>query len=80
MFNTGAAIPVISSTFIKQPSLPTINQGIHLRINGANGCAMPVAGEAFTHSLMLKYKRHFTTETFEIMPLNGEMDVILLCW
>jgi hypothetical protein len=41
---------------------------------------MPGAGEAFTYSLMLEYKQHFTRETFEVMPLDGEMDVILPCW
>jgi hypothetical protein len=41
---------------------------------------MPGAGEAFTHSLMLEYKRYFTRETFEVMPLDGETDIILPCW
>jgi hypothetical protein len=70
MFYTRAAIPIISSTFIKQHNLPTINQDIPLRINGADGCAMPGAREAFTHSLMLEYKWHFMRETFEVMPLE----------
>jgi hypothetical protein len=56
MFNTGAAIPIISSTFIQQNGLHTINRDIPLWINGADCCAMPGAGEAFTHSPMLKYK------------------------
>jgi hypothetical protein len=38
---------------------------------------MPEAGEAFTHSLMLEYKRHFTRETFVVMPLDGETDMVL---
>jgi hypothetical protein len=60
MFNTRAAIPIISSTFIKQHNLPTINWDTPLRINGADSYAMPGAGEAFTNSLMLEYKWHFT--------------------
>jgi hypothetical protein len=56
MFDTRVAIPINSSTFIQQYNLPTINRDIPLRNNGANGCAMPGAGEAFTHSLMLEYK------------------------
>jgi hypothetical protein len=80
MFDTGAAIPIISSTFIKQHNLPTINRDIPLRINGTDGCAMPGAREAFTHSLMLEYKWHFTRETFEVMPLEGETDILLPCW
>jgi hypothetical protein len=80
MFDTGAAVAIISSTFIEQHSLPTINRDTPLRINGADGCAMPGAREAFTHSLMLEYKRHFMRETFEVMPLDGETDIILPCW
>jgi hypothetical protein len=80
MSDTGAAVPIISSIFIEQQSLPTINQDTPLRINGADGCAMPGAGEAFTHALMLEYKRHFTRETFEVMLFDGETDIILLCW
>jgi hypothetical protein len=80
MFDTRAAVPIISSTFIEQYSLPTINQDTPLRINSADGCAMPRAREAFTDSLMLEYKWHFTRETFEVMPLDGEIDIILPSW
>jgi hypothetical protein len=80
MFDMGAAIPIISSTFIKQHNLPTINRDTPLRINGADGCAMTGAGEVFTHSLMLEYKQHVMRETFEVMPLEGETDIILPCW
>jgi hypothetical protein len=79
MFDTGPVVPIISSTFIEQHSLPTINQDTPLRINGADGCAMPGAGEVFTQSLMLEYKRRFIRETFEVMPLDGETDIILPC-
>jgi hypothetical protein len=41
---------------------------------------MPGAREAFTHSLMLEYKRHFTRETVKVIPLDGEIDMILPCW
>jgi hypothetical protein len=80
MFNTGAAIPIITSTFIKQDNLPTINWDIPLRINGADGCAMTGAGEAFTHCLILQYKWYFTRETFDVMPLERAIDIILPCW
>jgi hypothetical protein len=80
MFDTRAAIPIISSRFIKQHNLPTINQDTPLRINGADGYAIPGAGEVFTHSLMLQYKWHFMRETFKVMPLEGETDIILPCW
>jgi hypothetical protein len=80
MFDTGAAIPIISSRFIKQHRLPTINWDTPLRINGEDGYVMLGAGEAFTHCLMLEYKWHFIRETFDVMPLDGETDIILLCW
>jgi hypothetical protein len=48
MFDTAAAVSIISSTFIRQYSLPTINWDIPLRMNGADSCAMPGAREAFT--------------------------------
>jgi hypothetical protein len=80
MFDTGSAVPIISSTFIRQHSLPTINRDTPLRINGTDGCAMPGAGEAFTHLLMLEYKWHFMRETLDVMPLHGETDIILPCW
>jgi hypothetical protein len=80
MFDTRAAVPIISSIFTEQHSLRTINRDIPLRINGADSCAMPGAREAFTHSLILKYKRHFTRETCDVMPLDGEIDIILPCW
>jgi hypothetical protein len=54
--NTGIAVPIISSTFIEQHSLPNINHDTPLRINGVDGYAMSGAREALTYSLILKYK------------------------
>jgi hypothetical protein len=80
MFNTGAAIPIISSKFMAEYNLPIITCDIPLRINGADGCLLLGAGEAFTHSLILLYKQHFTREMVEIMPLESETDIILPYW
>jgi hypothetical protein len=80
MFDTGVVVPIISSAFIEQYSLRTINQDTPLRINSTDGCAMLAAREAFTHYLILKYKWHFRREIFEVMPLDGETDIILLYW
>jgi hypothetical protein len=80
MFDIGAAVSIISSTFIEQHSLPTISHDICLRINSADGYVMPGAREVFTHSLMLDYKQHVMRETFKVMPLDGETDILLPYW
>jgi hypothetical protein len=80
MFDTGAAITIISSKFIAEYNLPMITHDRPLRINGVDGYLLSGAEEAFTHSLLLWYKQHYTRETFEVMPLESEMDIILLCW
>jgi hypothetical protein len=80
MFDTGAAIPIISSKFITECNLPMITRDVPLRINGADGHPLSGAREAFTHSLLLQYKRHYMRETFEIMPLESEPDIILPYW
>jgi hypothetical protein len=56
MFDTGAAIPIISSKFITEHNLPMITRDTPLRINGMDGYPLSGAGEAFTHSLLLQYK------------------------
>jgi hypothetical protein len=80
MFDTGAAIPIISSNFIAEHNLPMITHDRPLRINRADGYPLSGVGEAFIHSLLLRYKQHYTRETFEVMPLESEMDIILPCW
>jgi hypothetical protein len=80
IFDTGAAIPIISSRFIAEYNLPMITCDRPLRINGADGCPLSGVGEAFTHSLLLRYKQHYIRETFEVMPLESETDIILPCW
>jgi hypothetical protein len=80
MFDTGTAAPIISSKFIAEHNLPIITRDIPLRINRANGRPLSAVGEAFTHSLLLRYKQHYTREIFEVMPLESEMDIILPCW
>jgi hypothetical protein len=61
-------------------NLPMITCNRLLRINGADGCPLLGAGESFTHSLLLWYKQHYIRETFEVMPLESETDIILPCW
>jgi hypothetical protein len=51
-----------------------------LRINGADSCPLSGVGEAFTYSLLLWYKQHYIRETFEVMPLELEMDIIIPYW
>jgi hypothetical protein len=80
MFDTSTAIPIISSKFIAEHSLPIITHNRLLRINGADSCLLSGAGEAFTHSLLLRYKQHYMRETFDVMPLESEMDIILPYW
>jgi hypothetical protein len=80
MFDTGIAIPIISSRFIVEHNLLMITYDILLRINGADGCPLSGAGEAFTYSLLLQYKWHYMRDTFEVMPLESEIDIILPCW
>jgi hypothetical protein len=80
MFDTGVAIPIISSKFIAEYNLPMMTCDRPLRINGADGYPLSGAGEAFTHSLLLQYKQYYMRETFEVMPLESETDIILLCW
>jgi hypothetical protein len=53
MFDTSAAIPIISSKFIVEHNLPMITCNRPLRINGADGCPLSGVGEAFTYSLLL---------------------------
>jgi hypothetical protein len=77
MFDTGAAIPISSSEFIIECNLPIITCDIPLRINGANGCPLSGAREAFIHSLLLQYKQHYMRETYEVMLLESEIDIIL---
>jgi hypothetical protein len=79
MFNTGTAIPIISSKFIIEYYLPMITHNIPLRINRADGCPLSGAREAFKHSLLLQYK-YYMMETFETMPLELETDIILPYW
>jgi hypothetical protein len=80
IFDTGTAIPIISSQFITEYNLPMITCDVPLRINGADGCPLSGAGGAFMHSLLLQYKWHYTRETFEIMPLKSKIDIILPYW
>jgi hypothetical protein len=56
IFDTSAAIPIISSKFITERNLPMITRDVPLVINGADGRPLSGATEAFMHSLLLQYK------------------------
>jgi hypothetical protein len=80
IFDTGAAIPIISSKFMVEHNLPMITRDTLLRIDGVDSYPLSRAGEAFTHSLLLQYKQHYMREIFEIMPLESGTDIILPYW
>jgi hypothetical protein len=80
MFDTSAAIPIISSKFMAKYNLPMITCDIPLSINRVDGCLLLGVGEAFTYSLLLRYKQCYMRETFDIMPLEAEIDIILPYW
>jgi hypothetical protein len=80
LLDSGSSIPLLSFLLAKQMTIPTVRRTIKKDIGNFNGETVKGAGLYYTFPLLLQYKHHFTTESFEIGPMANEYDAILPDW
>jgi hypothetical protein len=77
LLDTGSTAALLSKDLARDLRMPTIKRHKPLEIRNFNNEVVKGAGEYYTVPYQLQHKKHFTSEAFEIAPMESDCDVIL---
>src|SRR6266576_3596405 len=80
LLDTGSTIPLLSTTWAELLPVPVAGRSEAQRVNDFAGEAVDGAGKYYTFPMTLQCRKHYSIESFEIAPLAGEYDAILMYW
>ena len=80
LLDSGSSCCILDSDFVKKWEVPKVCRDVPATIKDFHGSVVEGAGEAFTFPLIIKRKEHVSKDTFEIAPLDKEVDIILPWW
>jgi len=76
--DTGSNTFIMSDRFAS--NVPKVQRDVPIPVSDFAGNIVPGIGQAFTVPVLLKYQEHYTKESFEIGPLDDELDLVLPYW
>ena len=80
LLDTGCSIPLINQGTAKRLRLPLLEHESAIRIENFAGQEVKGAGKYYTEPLLLQHRHHISRETFEISPMEPEIDLFLPFW
>jgi len=80
LLDTGCSVPLISKETLRRTGIPQERKNKPTPIRNCSGEEVPGSGEKVTGELVLRHRRHYTREIFEVAPLEPGVDVFLPFW
>jgi len=80
LLDTGCSVPLISRETVRRMGIPQERKDKPTPIRNCSGEEVPGSGEKVTVELILRHRRHYTREIFEVAPLEPGVDVFLPFW
>ena len=77
LLDTGCSLPLINQTWVEENQVPTIRCKEPLTLENFTGQPVQGAGLYYTEVVKLSHRRHHTRETFEVSPMEKDMDIFL---
>jgi len=77
LLDMGCSISLINQETARRLGVRRIPQDDPIRIENYTGNAVPDAGQHHTPPVHLQHRDHYTTEEFEISPMDPEIDIFL---
>ena len=78
--DSGSTVPIMSRKSVSRFAVPKVKRDAPIPVSDFAGNNVPGVGEAFTLPLLLKHGNHYSKESFEIGPLDDDIDMILPWW
>ena len=77
LLDTGCSIALINEKTVEKLGLEKKEHRNTRSIASYTGENVPGAGQFYTKPLQIQHRRHYTTESFEISPMDPDIDVFL---
>jgi len=77
LLDTGCSIALINEKTAKTLGLERLKHRKPHSIESYTGDAVQGAGQFYTKPLRMQDRRHYTTESFELSPMDPEIDIFL---
>jgi len=77
LLDTGCSIALINQHTVQRLGLEQVPHPNPVRIENYTGEAVPSAGQYYTKPLRLQHRKHYSTEKFEVTPMDAEVDIFL---
>jgi len=77
LLDTGCSIALISQRTLERLGLEQMPHPEPVRIENYTGEAVPGAGQYYTKPLRLQHRKHYMMESFEISPMDIDIDIFL---
>jgi hypothetical protein len=80
LLDTGCSVPLINQELAGRLQLPLLKHEKAFTIENYTGEALQGAGQFYTRPMLLQHRKHFSRETFEVSPIEREVDIFLPFW
>ncbi len=80
LLDCGSQVPILSDRFVMRYHVPKVERDVPIQIRDVADRIVVGSGEAFTYPLRLSYGEHLSEDTYEIGPMEEEVDLILPFW
>jgi len=74
---TGCSVLLISKRLVHSQNIPRKQREKPAPLQNCSGEEVQGSGEEVTNTLTLQHRRHFSRETFEVTPMEAEVDIFL---
>jgi len=80
LLDTGCSVPLVSTKTAQKLQLPMLKHSPTIHIENYMAQTVENAGIFYMKPLLLQHRHHFSKETFEVTPMEPEIDVFLSFW
>jgi hypothetical protein len=80
LLDTGCFVPLICQELAGRLQLPLLKHEQPFAIENYTGQTVTGAGQYYTRPMLLQHRRHHTRESFEVSPMEKEVDIFLPFW
>jgi len=80
LLDTGCSFPLISKETVGRTGIRQERKNKPTPIRNCSGEDVPGSGENVSGELVLRHRRHYTQEIFEVAPLEPGVDIFLRFW
>ena len=80
LLDTASSLPILSKHFASRNKISTFVRTEQLDVQTFAGETCPDIGKEYSYPLLLQHHNHWTKDSFDISPTDGDCDILLPWW